>query len=258
MAGLFSDPEELSRKQRVYRAIQSEKDPIAGGVMGWMSLFSGWDKERTVGSSESPLGEMTISADMNDYQIESNITNAYIKEFGMPQTPEELDKFTQTLRDYGADRMADRVVNMRLTDAMSDILSGGSAAKPKTSSLATLSETAGNIEQIMGAMTERANVGEWWGMADEFRDEDRPKIEKAINLVTQTPGLSPLDQQKVLQSGVDRTGGLFTIGEDLYFNYDTFLEKYNELIIEKGLTGSKQQPQQKAAPSYNPRSRLQR
>lgn len=245
---LFSSPTGKSKEEEYWERVSKERDDITAGVMTLRGLFGGFSEEEK----------------LSDYQKEMNVTKAILeankeKWGGLPSTTEHLEQFESQLRDYKMDAMADRLVGARLQDSIQDILSEVSAGgKPKTSSLATLSETAGNIEQIMGAMETRAQEEDWFGISsDEFRKEDRPAIEGAVNILTQTPGLSPVEQQTLLQSAVGRTEGLFGTGlfEDLQFDYDTFLKNYNTFVQEKGLSRSsrQQQPQQQQVPpSYNP------
>jgi hypothetical protein len=178
-------------------------------------------------------------------------TDAYFKEYGKPSTAEEHYNFAMASDNMGFDDLSGYHYKKSFE-------AGGGDGKPKTSSIATLSETAGNIEQILGSMETRAQEEDWFGFSsDEFRKEDRPVIEGAVNILTQTPGLSPVEQQTLLQSAVGRTGGLFGTGlfEDLKFDYDTFLKNYNTFIQEKGLT-KKQEPQQtqpqQVPQGYNP------
>lgn len=246
---LFSSPTGKSKEQEYWERVRGERDDITAGVMTLRGLLGGFSEEEK----------------LSDYQKEMNVTKAILdankeKWGGLPSTAEHLDQFESQLRDYKMDAMADRLVGARLQDSIQDILSEVSGGgKPKTTSLATLSEAAGNVEQVIGSMQTRAQEEDWFGItADEFRDEDRPKIEGAINLLTQTPGLEPIEQQTLLQSAVGRTGGLFGTGlfEDLQFDYDTFLKNYNQFTQQKGLTrssGRQAQPQPQQVPqNYNP------
>jgi hypothetical protein len=190
----------------------------------------------------------------------ADFSDAWIQQYGAPSSAQEHYDFSVAAERMGFPELAGYHYKKSF-----ELAEKGNGGKPKTSSLATLSETAGNVEQVMGSMQTRANESDSWFdfTTDEFTDESRPKIEGAINLLTQTPGLEPIEQQALLQSGVKGTGGLFGTGlfEDLDFDYDTFLNNYNQFTQQKGLTrSSKQQPQQqtKPEPSYNPRSRLER
>jgi len=184
----------------------------------------------------------------------ADFSDAWIQQYGAPSSAQEHYDFSVAAERMGFPELAGYHYKKSF-----ELAEKGNGGKPKTSSLATLSETAGNVEQVMGSMQTRAQEEDWFGFTgDEFRDEDRPKIEGAINLLTQTPGLEPLEQQALLQSAVGRTGGLFGTGlfEDLQFDYDTFLNNYNQFIQQKGLTKQSQpqsQPQTEQVPQgYNP------